>query len=91
MNAPTRVVGVHYDLGDAAPTVVVKSAGAAAEALLRRALSNDHQQVVRDPELVRELYRVPVNGTVGSALFPVMASLLVHVLERDRSEEGTRR
>jgi len=39
--------------------------------------------IVRDPELVAQLYRVPVDGAIGRDLFPIMAALLVHVLHID--------
>jgi type III secretion system FlhB-like substrate exporter len=82
--APRRVVGVHYSMGDAAPTVVVKGAGSQVDAVLASARGNSDQTVVRDPALLNELYRIPIDGPVTSSLFPVMATLLVHVLERDR-------
>ena len=82
--SPRRVVGVHYSMGDAAPTVVVKGAGNQVDAVLARARGNPDQTVVRDPVLLNELYRIPIDGPVASTLFPVMATLLVHVLERDQ-------
>jgi type III secretion system FlhB-like substrate exporter len=83
---PRRVVGVHYEHGAAAPSVVVKGAGAQVDAVLAQARSNADQRVVHNPDLVRQLYRVPIDGPVASSLFPVMATLLIHVLEKDRRE-----
>jgi type III secretion system FlhB-like substrate exporter len=83
-----RVVGVSYELGDFAPTVVLKSAGVGAEAVLDAARrSGDAPPVVRDPTLVQQLYRIPVDGEVGRELFPVMATLLAHVVQLDRHME----
>ena len=83
---PRRVVGVHYAPGYAAPVVVVKGAGVQVDAVLSQARANPDQKVIRNPQLLSELYRVPIDGPVSSSLFPVMASLLVHVLEKDRRE-----
>lgn len=75
-----RVIGVSYTEGDPAPVVVVKGAGEAAEAVLDQA----HDiPIVRDPQLVAQLYRVPLDGAIGRDLFPVMAALLAHVLHID--------
>jgi type III secretion system FlhB-like substrate exporter len=80
-----RVVGVRYEMGEFAPTVVLKSAGVGAQAVLDAARSGaDAPAVVRDAALVEQLYRIPIDGNVGRELFPVMATLLAHVLELDR-------
>lgn len=87
MNRPTKVVGVGYTPGAAAPVVVVKGAGEAAATLLERARAQEGLNVIQDERLVQELYRIPIDGAVGSALFPVMATLLVHVLECDQPSQ----
>jgi type III secretion system FlhB-like substrate exporter len=80
-----RVVGVSYELGDLAPVVVLKSAGASAEAVLDAAKRlPDAPPIVRDAALVDQLYRIPIDGDVGRELFPVMATLLAHVVQLDR-------
>lgn len=80
-----RVVGISYELGELAPTVVLKGAGESAEAVLDQARRMpDGPPVVRDAALVDQLYRIPVDGDVGRELFPVMATLLAHVLQLDR-------
>lgn len=80
-----RVVGVSYELGELAPVVVLKSAGAAAEAVLDAAKrSGDAPSIVRDAALVDQLYRIPIDGEVGRELFPVLATLLAHVVQLDR-------
>ena len=82
---PQRVVGVSYDAGNLAPTVVLKSAGVGAEAVLDAARrSADAPPVVRDAALVDQLYRIPIDGAVGRELFPVMATLLAHLVTLDR-------
>lgn len=79
-----RVVGVSYDAEDPAPVVMLKAAGAEADAVLQQARSREDVQIVRDPELVSQLYRVPMDTPIGRELFPVMAVLLAHVLRIDR-------
>ena len=80
-----KVVGISYDLEDAAPTVILKGAGDEARAMLERARQLGDVPVVKDPQLVRELYRVPLDTPIGRELFPVMAALLAHVLRIDRN------
>lgn len=81
-----KVVGVSYSLEDAGgPTVILKGAGAEAQAVLERARQLGDIPVVKDPQLVRELYRVPLETAIGRELFPVMATLLAHVIRVDRS------
>lgn len=84
MTERKRVVGVSCDPTEGGPVVVVKGAGAAAEAILENARERDDLPVVRDAPLVDQLYRVPVDGAVGRDLFPVMAVLLAHLLCVDR-------
>ena len=87
---PQRVIGVSYELGDLAPTVVLKSAGEGAQAVIEQARRlPDGPPVVRDAALVDQLYRIPVDGDVGRELFPVMATLLAHVLQLDKHTEHT--
>lgn len=86
-----RVVGVSYEEGDAAPVVVMKSSGEAAAAILEQAARDSVTPVVRDPALVDQLYRVPVDAAVGKELFPVMAALLAHVLLLDRKAASRQR
>lgn len=79
-----RVVGVSYEPGDLAPTVVLKSAGVGAKAVLEAARTPSATPVVRDAALVDQLYRIPIDGDVGRELFPVLATLLAHVIHLDR-------
>ncbi len=81
-----RVVGVNCDLEQQAPVVVVKGAGAEADAILAQARDAD-VHVFRDPALVEQLYRVPIDAAVGRELFAVMAGLLAHVLMVDRERQ----
>jgi len=82
---PQRVVGVSYEPGELTPTVVLKSAGVGAQMVLDAARrSADAPPVVRDAALVDQLYRIPIDGAIGRELFPVMATLLAHLVLVDR-------
>lgn len=83
-----KVVGVSYDLEDSAPAVIVKGVGAEAEAAVERARDADIP-IVKDPQLVRELYKVPLDAPIGKDLFQVMAALLAHVIYIDRKSVDT--
>jgi len=80
-----RVVGVSYEPGELAPIVVLKGAGESAAAVLDAARrSAEPPRVVRDAALVDQLYRIPIDAPVGRELFPVMATLLAHVVQLDQ-------
>jgi len=81
-----KVVGVSYDIaGTAVPVVILKGAGPEAQDVLERARQLGDVPIVKDPDLVRELYRVPLDSPIGRELFPVMATLLAHVIQIDRT------
>jgi len=82
-----RVVGVSYEAGDAAPLVMLKAAGPDADALLSQARQREDLPVIRDPALLNQLYRVPIDRPIGRELFPIMAVLLAHVLRVDRQPQ----
>lgn len=81
-----KVVGVSFDSDDVAPVVMLKAAGSEAQSVLGQALRDD-VPVVHDPELVKQLYRIPMDRPIGRELFPVMAVLLAHVLRVDQEPE----
>ena len=81
---PQRVVGVSYEAGQLAPTIVLKSAGASATAIIDAAKRLNEAPVVRDAALVDQLYRIPIDAPIGRELFPVMAALLAHIVQLDR-------
>lgn len=85
-----RVVGVSCDPEEPAPVVVVKGAGAEADAILADARQKA-VPVCKDPALVEHLYRVPIDAAVGRELFAVMATLLAHVLMIDRERKENAR
>lgn len=83
-----KVVGLSFDLdAGSAPTVVLKGAGADAAEIVR-AGGRAEVPIVHDPALVQALYRVPMDAPVSRELFPVMAALIVHVLNVDSAQKG---
>jgi type III secretion system FlhB-like substrate exporter len=86
--ATAKVIGLSFDIeSGAVPTVVLKTAGADAAAILQAAERTD-VPIVRDPALVQTLYRVPMDAPVSRELFPVMAALIAHVLSVDGGKRG---
>lgn len=81
-----KVVGISYDMQEPAPTVILKAAGPEAQVVLDRAQRLGDVRVVKDPELLRELYRVPLDNPIGRELFPVMAALLAHIIRLDQEQ-----
>lgn len=76
-----RVVGLSYDeSAQQLPTVVLKAAGPATDALLSATLHASGPRLVRDAALLEQLYRLPVDAAIDPALFQLVAVLLSHVL-----------
>jgi flagellar biosynthesis protein len=90
--ADRKVIGIGYDLAsDAAPTVLLKGSGSEAELALEQARRLGDIPIVKDPQLVEQLYRVPVDAAIGRDLFVAMAAVLAHVIQLDREQgEGLR-
>lgn len=74
-----RVVGLRYDPEDGLPQIVVKGSGQMADEILKRRDWLHQQPVVRDPQLVDQLYKLPIDARIGPELFQLVATLLVHV------------
>jgi len=88
-SAPQKVVGLAFEARDELPRVVVKGCGEAAERILRERDWLHGPGVVKDPQLLEQLYRLPMDGTIGPELFQLVAILLTHVFaieERLRGE-----
>jgi flagellar biosynthesis protein len=78
-NTPARVVGLRYRPEDGLPQIVVKGSGQMAEEILHRRDWLREQPVVKDPQLVEQLYKLPIDARIGPELFQLVAALLVHV------------
>jgi flagellar biosynthesis protein len=86
-SVPNKVVGLAYEPGGELPKVVVKGCGELAEQIVRERDWINGQQVIKDPQLAEQLYRLPVGGPIGAELFQLVAILLTHVFA---IEEGLR-
>jgi flagellar biosynthesis protein len=78
-DTPARVVGLRYEPEEGLPQVVLKGSGQMAEEILRRRDWLREQPVVKDPQLVEQLYKLPIDARIGPELFQLVAALLVHV------------
>ena len=74
-----KVVGLRYESGQGLPRVIVKGSGKAAEEILQRRTSQAGPLVVKDKQLLDQLYRLPMDAEIGPELFHLVAALLAHV------------
>lgn len=87
--APMRLIGLRYEPAQGLPEVILKASGQAAEEVLRsRQRMARAPQVVRNPALLEQLYRLPVDGRIGPELYRVVAILLAHVLAVEAGLRG---
>jgi flagellar biosynthesis protein len=86
---PIRVVGLQYDPEDGLPIVTVKGSGPLADTLLRATLNVTGPRVVRDPELLEQLYRLPIDTAIDPSLFQVVATVLTHVFAVNEKMKGS--
>jgi len=74
-----KVVGIAYEPGKGLPRVVVKGNGPMADEILRARDPADGPLLVKDPQLLQQLYRLPMDAEIGPELFQLVAALLAHV------------
>jgi len=86
--APSKVIGLAYEVGGELPRVVVKGCGEAAEQILRDRDWVRGPEVIKDPQLLEQLYRLPMDGTIGPELFQLVAILLTHVFAIEERLKG---
>jgi flagellar biosynthesis protein len=86
--ALNKVIGLHYQPSGELPQIVVKGCGDMAEQILKQRDWLSGPPVVRDPELVEQLYRLPMDGQIGPELFQLVATLLAHVFAIDEKLRG---
>jgi len=79
-----KVVGLEYQVGTGLPQVILKGSGPLAEELLQQRMKSGKETVFKNPELVDQLYRLPVDSYIGPELFRFVAVILAHVLAVDR-------
>jgi flagellar biosynthesis protein len=86
-----KVVGLAYEPGKGLPRVVVKGNGPMAEQILRERDLVEGPMLVKDPQLLQQLYRLPMDAEIGPELFQLVAALLAHVFaveQRLKEEQG---
>lgn len=86
---PTRVVGLQYKPEVGVPTVVIKGAGPVADELLKNTLKVKGPRLVRDPALLEQLYRLPIDSAIDPSLFQVVAAVLTHVFAVNEKMKGS--
>lgn len=74
-----KVVGLKYEIGKGLPQVILKGSGRLADEIVERRNITAGPQVVKDKDLVNELFKLPVDAEIGPELFELVAVLLVHV------------
>ena len=79
-----KVVGLKYEPGEGPPQLIVKGSGAAADELLRRRDALGGPPVVQDGALAEQLYRLPMQASIGPELFELVAALLAHVFSLEQ-------
>ncbi len=85
-----KVVGLKYEPAEGLPQVVVKGHGPAAAEILRSRDALDGPPVVQDSALAEQLYRLPMDASIGPELFELVAALLAHVFSLEQRAEGGR-
>jgi type III secretion system FlhB-like substrate exporter len=84
----SKVVGLKYEQGAGLPQVIVKGSGKMAEAILSRRDPVNGPVVVKDAQLLEQLYRLPMDAQIGPELFHLVAALLAHVFAVEQKLKG---
>ncbi len=74
-----KVVGLSYEPEQGLPRVILKACGPLAEEVLNKRSIGKKPPIVRNDALLQQLYRLPIDGEIGSDLYRVVALILVHV------------
>lgn len=86
-----RVVGLQYKQESGVPRVILKGAGITAERVINEAKSLDAGPlIVKNEELLEQLYRLPTDAAITPDLYELVAILLVHVYAIDERLIGSR-
>lgn len=86
---PSRVVGLQYSAEIGVPTVTVKGVGPIADELLKSTLKVEGPRLVRDPALLEQLFRLPVDSAIDPEMFQVVATVLTHVFAVNEKLKGS--
>jgi type III secretion system FlhB-like substrate exporter len=75
-----KVVGLSYEPDDGLPRIILKGNGKTADAIIKSAKSgNNGPEIVQDKELLKKLYRLPIDAEIGPELFHLVAMILAHI------------
>jgi len=84
-SGPQRVVGIQFTEESLVPIVMLKASGEQADRVVADAKRLNDKPVVASAQLVNQLYRIPMDQAVTPDLFPLMAALLAHVIQVDKT------
>jgi len=79
-----KVIGLKYAPGEGLPKIVLKGSGKIADEILQDRNSINSHRVIEDEELVKKLYRLPIDAEITSDLYDVVAVVLAHVFSVDQ-------
>jgi flagellar biosynthesis protein len=83
-----KVVGLKYEPGQGPPQVIVKGSGPASDEILRRGALPGGPVVVEDAALAEQLYKLPMDASIGPELYELVAVLLAHVFQLEQNAKG---
>ena len=90
LNKVEKVVGLKYDTGDGLPKVILKGSGDLAEEIVEKGEQIKGKPfIVKDPDLVDQLYQLPVDSDIRPELFELVAAVLVHVYSVEAKMGGS--
>lgn len=80
MGRENKVVGLRYRPDEGVPQVILKGAGDMAETLVAEARNLETPPlIVRNKELVDQLYRLPTDASITPELYELVALIMAHV------------
>lgn len=85
--ADKKVVGLKYEAEEGLPRVILKGSGKLADDILEAQKKPGSPPLVKDERLLRELYKLPVDGEIGADLFELVAIMLVRVFAIENRRE----
>jgi type III secretion system FlhB-like substrate exporter len=74
-----KVVGLKYEPGEGVPTVILKGSGETADSIIELAKKIKGPEIVEDKELLKKLYRMPIDAEISPELYDLVALVLAHV------------
>ncbi len=86
-----KVVGVAYEPGEGLPRIVLKGHGAIADEIVKSRPLGSGPALIKNKQLVDQLYRLPVDADISEDTFQMVATILSHVFSveeklRNRNE-----